>query len=219
MENVPVLVVGGTGMGKSTSMRNLPRNATAYLNAEKKPLPFKKGNKFELVGKIMSTTQMKNAIKSVEKKDGIKYVVIDSISMYAGGPVFKELVEGVDGFEGWNNYKKHILEIIDMVKASKKHYIITALEEQNADANKIMHYVAGVQGSLKGALESHFSIVLRAMTLDDMDSQSGVKYVFATNKIPGERISAKSPMEMFDELYVENDIVEVFKKIEEYYED
>lgn len=217
MESIPVMIVGGTGMGKSTTMRNLPRDATAYLNAEKKPLPFKKGDKFKLHGKILTTTQMTNAIRAIEKNDEIKYVVLDSISMYAGGPVFKERVEGVDGFEGWNNYKKHILEIIDMMKASKKHYIVTALEEQSADANKIMHNVAAVQGSLRGALESHFSIVLRAMTLDDMDSVTGVKYVLATNKIPGERISAKSPMGMFEDLYIDNDIVEVFKKIEEFY--
>ena len=153
----------------------------------------------------------------LETDDSIKIVVVDSMTMYAGGPVFKEMVDGVDGYEGWNSYKKHILEVIDKMKASKKHYIVTALEEQSADANKILHNVASVQGSLKGALESHFSIVLRSMTLDDLDSPNGVVYKLATNKIPGERISAKSPMGMFDDLYIDNDIVEVFKVINQFY--
>lgn len=213
---IPVMIVGATGTGKSTSMRNLPRKMTAYLNAERKPLPFR-DRKFAKLGEITSTTQLVNAMKAIEKDDTIKIVVFDSISMYAGGPVFKELVEGVDGFEGWNNYKKHILAVIDMMKSSKKNYIVTALEEQVSDSNKVMTYVAGVQGSLKGALESHFSIVLRAMTVDDIDSPTGVSYKLATNRIPGERISAKSPMEMFSDLYIDNDLVEVFKTINSYY--
>lgn len=213
---VPVMITGATGTGKSTSMRNLPRSITAYLNAERKPLPFRDRN-FAKVAEISSTAQLVAAMKALETDPNIKIVVLDSISMYAGGPVFKELVEGVDGFEGWNNYKKHLLAIIDMMKASSKHYIVTALEEQSADANKILHNVAAVQGSLKGALESHFSIVLRSMTVDDMDSPTGVVYKLATNRIPGERISAKSPMEMFGDLYVDNDLNEVFKVINTYY--
>jgi hypothetical protein len=39
----------------------------------------------------------------------------------------------------------------------------------------------------------------------------------ATNRIPGERISAKSPMEMFDKQYIDNDLNDVFKVINAYY--
>ncbi len=210
------MIVGLTGTGKSTSLRNLPRPITAFLNAERKPLPFRDKN-FAKIADVTSTNQLISMMNNLELDDQIKIIIVDSITMYAGGPVFKEFVEGVDGYDGWNNYKKHIIEIIDKMKDSKKHYIVTALEEQTADANKILHNVASVQGSLKGALESHFSIVLRSMTVDDLESPNGVVYKLATNKIPGERISAKSPMGMFDDIYIDNDIVEVFKVINQFY--
>ena len=213
----PILIVGATGTGKSTSLRNLPRDKTAVLNAELKPLPFKK-NKFALNGNVVSTSQMIQAMKQLETRQDIEFVVLDSMTMYAGGPVYRELVEGVDGFEGWASYKKHLTAIIDQMKKSSKHYIVTALEEQTADHNKVKTCTASLQGSMKGGgLESHFSIVFRSMTIDDIDSPTGVSYKFATNKIPGERISAKSPMEMFSDLYINNDVVEAYKKIFEYY--
>lgn len=214
---IPILIVGGTGTGKSTSLRNLPRTSTAILNAELKPLPFR-NSKFTLNGNVTSTTQLINMMKALEKKDEIEYVVFDSITMYAGGPVFKEMVEGIDGFEGWSNFKYHILSIINQMKISKKNYIVTALEEQVADHTLVKTCSAAIQGSLKGGgLESHFSMALRAQTVDDIDSPSGVRYVFATNKIPGERITSKTPLGMFDELYVDNDVVEIYKVINEYY--
>lgn len=213
----PILIVGSTGTGKSTSLRNLPRESTAILNAELKPLPFR-NNKFALNGNLNTTSQMVNAMKSIEKNEKIKFAVLDSMSMYAGGPVHREMVDGADGFEGWANYKKHLLAIIDQMKMSRVQYIVTALETREGNSNEPSISCAALQGSLKGGgLESHFSIVFRSMKIDDIDSPTGVSYKFATNQIPGERITAKSPMEMFDELYIDNDVVEIYKKIFDYY--
>lgn len=214
---IPILIVGQTGTGKSTSLRNLPREKTAILNAELKPLPFRKA-KFALDGQIRNTSQLASAIKSVEKNDKIEYVVLDSISMYADGPVFREMVNGADGYEGWKNYKEHLVKIIENMKTSSKKYIVTALEERSEDINKVGICSAKLQGSLKGGgLESHFTIVFRSMKIDDIESPNGVSYKFATNQIPGEKITAKTPLEMFEDLYINNDIVEIYKKIEEYY--
>ena len=41
-----VIVVGKSGSGKSTSLRNLNPERTAVLNTERKQLPFKGANKF-----------------------------------------------------------------------------------------------------------------------------------------------------------------------------
>lgn len=213
----PILIVGGTGTGKSTSLRNLPRANTAILNAELKPLPFR-NTKFKLGADITQTAQMIEAMKRLETMKDIKFVVLDSMTMYAAGPVYREIVDGVDGFEGWSNYKKHLISIVDRMKTSQKQYIVTALEERAGDHLDAKICSAAVQGSLKGGgLESHFSIVFRSMKVDDMNSPNGVSYKFATNQIPNERISAKSPMEMFEDLYIDNDVVEIYKKIFDYY--
>lgn len=213
---IPVMVVGASSSGKSTSMRNLPEKAVCYLNAERKPLPFRKKN-FNKYADVTSTTQLVSAMKAVEKDNTVKIVVIDSISMLASGIVYKEMVVGTEGFEGWQNYRDFLISVVDMAKASKKHYIFTALEDQIQDHRGVNHSIASVQGSLKGKLESHFSIVFRSSVIDDIDSPSGVSYKFATNQIPGEKISAKSPLEMFSDTYIDNDINAAFKVINEYY--
>lgn len=214
---VPILIVGQTGSGKSTSLRNLPRDKTAILNAELKPLPFKKA-KFALDGNIKSVNNLVVAMSAAEKDKKIEYVVLDSMTMYADGPVNKQFINGADGYEGWKNYKNHIVEIIERMKNSSKRYIVIALEERAEDINKIGICSAKLQGSLKGGgLESHFTIVFRSMKIDDIESKNGVSYKFATNQIPGEKITAKTPMEMFEDLYIDNDVVEIYNKIDEYY--
>lgn len=216
----PILIVGQTGTGKSTSFRNLPREKTAILNAELKPLPFR-NSKFALHGQIKSTAGIISAMNTVEKDKKIEYVVLDSMSMYLDGPVSREIVEtAVDGFEGWKNYKKHAVSIIERMKASKKKYIVICLEEKTEDISKVGIYSAKVQGSLKGgSIESHFVCVFRSMKMDDIESKTGVSYKFATNQIPGERITAKTPMDMFEDLYIDNDVVEVYKVIEDYFDE
>ena len=78
-------------------------------------------------------------------------------------------------------------------------------------------FTASIKGGLKGKLESHFSIVLRSMAIEDPSVQSGVKYVFATNKVPGINISAKSPPEMLGGPYIDNDIAPTIEKIKNFY--
>ena len=47
MINVPVLVVGDSGSGKSSTFRNLPADKTVIVNTERKPMPFKGFGKFK----------------------------------------------------------------------------------------------------------------------------------------------------------------------------
>ena len=45
--SIPVLVMGKSGSGKSTSLRNLDPEKVALINVLGKPLPFKGGNRFK----------------------------------------------------------------------------------------------------------------------------------------------------------------------------
>lgn len=216
---IPILIIGQTGSGKSTSIENLPRDKTAILNADKKTLPFKKPEKFALYGNVSTTAQMINGMKAAEKNEKIEFIVIDTITHYASGPLYRERVKGVNGYTGWDNYKDHILdEIIEKIKNSSKKYIITAHETKTEDVSGMGLCCAKLQGQFKaGGFEEHMTIVFRAMVIDDIESDNGVVYKFATNRIPGERITAKTPRGMFENLYINNDVVEAYKMIDEYY--
>jgi len=228
-DNVVILITGSSATGKSTSLRNLDKASTAILNCENKTLPFK-DRKFILNGRVTDIASMYAGLAAVEDDDRIKTVVIDSISMFASDIVYAEIVNHtvndkgqVDTRAGWMAYKEVLMNVIKMCKQGKKDYIITALEDTivNEQFKKIS--TASVQGSLgKGNLESHFAIALRAMVLEETDKEgkTSKKHVFSTqNMIPNVDCTAKTPMGMFDDLYIDNDMAEVLNTIKTYYKE
>ncbi|MGL5051257.1 MAG: hypothetical protein ACRC6E_11640, partial [Fusobacteriaceae bacterium] len=75
-----VLVIGGSGSGKSTSLRNLVPTETAIIKCQSKELPFKKGDvKF----KSMLCTRAEEVVKMIaniiQKAPHIKNIVIDDL--------------------------------------------------------------------------------------------------------------------------------------------
>ena len=67
---IPVLVLGESGSGKSTSMRNFEENEVGIFNVAGKPLPFKKK-----LNKINNATY--NTILKKLSNPGLKKYVID----------------------------------------------------------------------------------------------------------------------------------------------
>ena len=222
-DNIVILITGSSATGKSTSLRNLDKSSTAILNCENKTLPFK-DRKFVLNGRVTDVAGMYAGMKAVEEDDRIKTVVIDSISMFASDIVYPEVVQtAADTRSAWMTYKEILLEVIKTAKRSKKDYIITALEDTVVNEQFKRISTASVQGSLgKGNLESHFAIALRAMVVEEVDKEgkTSKRHVFGTqNMIPDVDCTAKSPMEMFDDLYIDNDMAEVLKTAKAYYAD
>ena len=216
------MVTGPTATGKSTSLRNLPRETTAILNAENKILPFPNRN-FRLNGKVSTIAEMFSGLEFAEADESIDTIVIDSISQFASDTVVAELITGQeDSRAGWMNYKETLMNVIKFIKRGTKTYIITALEESWVDDKFRTHATASVQGSLKGGtLEAHFPIVLRSMVIEEPDSE-GVMHkrnVFATNnRIPSIETSAKTPMGLVDELYIDNDINAFIETAKSYFQ-
>ena len=48
--NKPIIgIVGGSGTGKSTSLRNLPADKTTIIDLERKGFPFKEAKQFDII--------------------------------------------------------------------------------------------------------------------------------------------------------------------------
>jgi len=80
-----VFIVGPSGMGKSTSGRNLDCESTMILNSDQKALPFKKFklNYNEEKGNYLqtsNTTECVNGLKASHKNPEIKRVLLDTWS-------------------------------------------------------------------------------------------------------------------------------------------
>ena len=203
---IPVLIIGKSGGGKSTSLRNCVDNEEWNLiNVLGKPLPFK--GKIPQVATDDYTQVMKclagSAAHSIVIDDAgyliTNYFMKNHSSKGAGNAVFSMYNTLADNF--WN-----LIEFVKKLPEDKIVYII--MHEDIDDFGNVKPKTIGKLLDEKLIVEGMFTIVLRCVY------ESG-KHLFVTQAIDGS--VSKSPMGMFDELQIDNDLLYVDNKIREYY--
>ena len=203
---IPVLIIGKSGSGKSTSLRYCTNNPEwNMVNVLNKPLPFK--------GKIPSvvTDDYQQVMKALAGSKAHSIVVDDAgylITNYfmknhsskgAGNAIFSMYNTLADNF--WN-----LIEFIKKLPADKIVYII--MHEDINDFGDIKPKTIGKMLDEKICLEGMFTIVLRCV-------QENGKHLFITQADGG--AVSKSPMGMFETLEIDNDLALVDKAIRDYY--
>lgn len=202
---IPVLIIGKSGAGKSASMRNLPKDSTIVINVLGKPLPFKNSLKsvqvddYELIKRSISKAQY-----SVYVIDDAGYLITnhfmrDHANTGTGNAVFAMYNKLADDFF------KLIREIQDMHSQARV-YII--MHEEKNDMGDVKPKTIGKLLDEKVCLEGMFTICLRAMIVQN-------KHIFRTQS-DGLDV-AKSPMGMFENSEIDNDLNAVDEAIKEYY--
>lgn len=204
----PVLIIGKSGSGKSTSMRNCIGNEDWNLvRVLNKPLPFKgkingwSTDDYQTVMKCLAQSKAKNIVL-----DDAGYLITNMFmskhsSAGAGNGVFTLYNQIGDHF--WNL----IQFIIQKVPADKIVYVI--MHEDTNDFGQIRPKTIGKLLDEKVCIEGMFTIVLRCI------EESG-KHLFVTQAADG--AVSKSPMGMFEDLTIDNDLLLVEKAVREYYE-
>lgn len=205
---IPVLIIGKSGSGKSTSLRNCANNENWNLiRVLNKPLPFKgkvngwATDDYQQVMKCLIQSKAKNIVI-----DDAGYLITNMFmtkhsSAGAGNGVFTLYNQIGDHF--WNL----IQFIIEKVPAEKIVYII--MHEDTNDFGEIKPKTIGKLLDEKVCIEGMFTIVLRCIV------ESG-KHLFVTQSADG--AVSKSPIGMFEDLTIDNDLILVEKAIREYYE-
>ena len=210
---VPVLVIGESGSGKSSSMRNLQADKTVILNTERKAMPFKGFSKFKNID-IASVKSFNQVVTELKKDDKYDYVVIDSLTSLT--ELINKYTEiTFNGFEIWKQYNSHIYDALQAIKSLPQQVFITAIPEYLEKSLGEIKGYARVKGKeLKyGAIEKEFAIVLWTHLVEDEDGVV-VDYQLAYN--PNKHNTAKAPNELF-EGQIPNDCKLVYEKIQEYY--
>ena len=206
-----IIVVGKSGSGKSSSLRNLNPETTAVLNIERKQLPFKGAMKFKNVG-IPDLNTFNAAFKKAVESDEIKTIVIESFTSLVE-MIYREADIRFKGFDVWSFYNKEIDRILNMSKNTDKHIIYLAIDGAYDSEDGVQERFVAVDGNRwKKRVEKEFVVCLFT---DNHYANDQTSYRFRTQSQGKD--SAKSPMDMFDNLYIDNDLAQVIEKCEEYY--
>lgn len=204
---VPILIIGKSGSGKSTSMRNCVGNPDWNLiRILNKPLPFK--------GKIdgWNTDEYQTVMKCLAQSKA-KNIVLDD----AGYLITNHFMKGHSSagagngvFTLYNNIGDYFWQLIQyIIKLPEDKIVYVIMHEDKNDFGDIKPKTIGKLIDEKVCLEGMFTIVLRCI------EESG-KHLFVTQAADG--AVSKSPIGMFESLTIDNDLLLVEKAVREYYE-
>lgn len=204
---IPVMLLGKSGSGKSTSLRNFNEDELYLIKVLNKPLPFRK--KF---GSTVETDDYQTVLKALIKSQK-KSIVIDD----AGYLITNHFMKGHSSagagngvFALYNDIGDRFWRLVSYVTnelpADKIVYFI--MHEDKNEMGDIKPKTIGKLLDEKVCLEGMFTIVLRCVTEDG-------KHIFKT-KTNGADVT-KSPIDMFADEEMDNDLKVVDTVIREYY--
>jgi hypothetical protein len=203
---IAVLIMGKSGSGKSASMRNFKDENIALINVLNKPLPFK--GRFTSVMATDDYARIKNALKSASKKS----IVIDDASYLITNQFMRNhsgAGKGNGVFSLYNDLGDQFWQLIEFIKALPPEKIIyVVMHEEQSDLGAVKPKTIGRLLDGKVCVEGLFAIVLRSLFVDG-------EYRFRT-KTDGADVT-KTPMGLFDDVLIPNDLEYVDREIRNYY--
>ena len=210
-----VLVIADSGTGKSTSIRTLNPKETFIINIANKPLPFK-GYKSKYTqiskenpkGNLTAASSAPGIIKAMkhvnDKMLDIKTIVVDDWQYMSSFEYFDRANE--KGYDKFTSIAANLAQVAKMPKDMRDDLTIFFLthSEESTDVNghrKVKAKTVGKMIDNALTLEGLFSIVLFGKV---RKTEDGLEYGFDTQN-NGEN-TCKSPMGMFEESFINNDL-------------
>jgi hypothetical protein len=210
--SIATLVLGHSGSGKSTSLRKLDPKKTLLIQCIKKPLPFKAtGWKTRITlkseGNVIQTDDP-IVIEKILRSSPHEIVVIDDYQAVMVNELMNRSSE--KGYDKFTDIGKHAFDIFRAagdLAPQRRVYILA--HTQTDDFGSVRMKTVGKMVDQTLVPEGYFTIVLRTEVVNG-------NYKFSTQT--NGQDCCKSPIGMFSDLHIDNDLNAVDAAITDFYE-
>ena len=197
---VLVMIYGQSGTGKSTSLRNFTNDEVAVINVSGKPLPFR--SKLTTYD-TDSYTKISSALGKIERKS----IVIDDATYLMVNEFMR--TAKVAGYQKYTEMAVNFNSLVAQASQLANDKIVYFLGHSDLKEDGTEHFkTIGKMLDNYVTVEGKFTIVLKTVVQDG-------KYYFSTHNSGQDTV--KSPLGMFEDNYVDNDLKAVDTIIREYY--
>jgi hypothetical protein len=211
--SISVLILGQSGTGKSCSLRNLDPADTLLIQAIKKPLPFRSVNwKPIKEGGNILVSDSSAMICVAMQKTSRSVIVLDDFQYVMSNEFMRRVLDQETGnaaFAKYNEIAKNAWDILNAAASLpdyKRVYILS--HTQTNDSGNVTIKTIGKLLDDKITIEGMVSIVLGTAIMNE-------NYLFSTRN--NGHNTVKTPLGLFDEEFIENDLATVDQKVFEYY--
>lgn len=209
-------IMGESGSGKTTAMRNLDPKTTFYIDCDKKGLSWKGWrDQYSTENKNYWSTDLVETVQSLLKKISeqenmkhIKTVVIDTLNGLMVADEVRRMKE--KNYDKWVDLAQCVWTLLDSLYAFREDLTIIVICHSQTQKEDDGYTFTRIKTSGKKLdklnVESKLTTVLNAVQKDG-------KYIFKTRS---DNSTAKTPLGAFDQEEIDNDIVPVIKALKDY---
>lgn len=209
-------IMGESGSGKTTSMRELDPGSTFYIDCDKKGLSWKgwknqysfDKHNYMATDQIGTVAQLLDKISSQENMKHIKVVVIDTLNGLMVADEVRRMKE--KGFDKWQDLAQCVWELLDSLYTLRDDLTVIVVCHSQTQKEDDGYTFTRIKTSGKKldklSIETKLTTVLYAVAKDG-------EYVFKTH---ANNSTAKTPLGAFEADEIPNNIVDVLKALEEY---
>lgn len=209
-------IMGESGSGKTTSMRNLDPETTFYIDCDKKGLSWKgwrdsynaDRKNYVVTDQVQIVKQTLRILNTREEYQKVKVVVIDTLNGLMVADEVRRMKE--KGYDKWVDLAQCVWELLDLLYSLRKDLTVIVVCHSQTQKEDDGYTFTRIKTSGKKLdklnVESKLTTVLYATCHDG-------QYVFKTH---ADNSTAKTPLNAFEEDEIENDIVKVLEALKDY---
>lgn len=209
--SISCMILGESGTGKTTSLRNLDPADVLLIQTVKKPLPFRAGKwkpatKENPSGAIFVCDKAHQIIEAMQRT-AKPIIIIDDFQYLMANEFMRRSDER--GYDKFTEIARHAWEVLmsaNRLEDHKRVYILA--HTQTDDTGRVKAKTIGKMLDEKITIEGLLTIVLRTAVVNG-------NYLFNTQNSGQD--TTKSPLGLFDAEQIDNDLAAVDAAICEYF--